>query len=131
MNKKMVTTAALLIALSIVLGAFGAHGLKKIATLERVASFETGVRYQFYSAISILILGLNNEKFKFNLKPIYTLLLVGMSCFSISIYLLSLQDFLFLNYHFHRILQKIDLLLCRLKTFQNLGQMKNCTKSMV
>ncbi|MCO5260839.1 MAG: DUF423 domain-containing protein [Crocinitomicaceae bacterium] len=94
MNKKMVTTAALLIALSIVLGAFGAHGLKKIATLERVASFETGVRYQFYSAISILILGLNNEKFKFNLKPIYTLLLVGMSCFSISIYLLSLQDFL-------------------------------------
>lgn len=94
MNKKIVITAATIIAFAIMLGAFGAHGLKKITTPERVSSFETGVKYQFYTGISLLILGLNYLKFSFDLKIVTRLLLIGMVLFSFSIYLLSLQDYL-------------------------------------
>jgi uncharacterized membrane protein YgdD (TMEM256/DUF423 family) len=94
MNKKIVITAAALIALAIVLGAFGAHGLKSIVSPEKVASFETGVKYQFYSAFGLLILGLNTHKFHFSLKPVNILLLVGTFFFSFSIYCLALQEYL-------------------------------------
>ncbi|HLU86169.1 MAG TPA: DUF423 domain-containing protein [Taishania sp.] len=94
MNKKFVITAAILITLAIMLGAFGAHGLKKIVTPEQVASFEAGVRYQFYAAFGLLILALNEDKFQTSIKVVYNLLLVGMFLFSFSIYLLSLQDYL-------------------------------------
>ncbi len=94
MNKKVVITSAVLIATAIALGAFGAHGLKNIVSPEKVLSFETGVKYQFYSAFSLLILGLNSDKFHFSLKPVNTLLIIGTILFSFSIYLLSIQDYL-------------------------------------
>jgi uncharacterized membrane protein YgdD (TMEM256/DUF423 family) len=100
MNKKTIITAAILLAIAIILGAFGAHGLKKIASIEKVASFETGVRYQFYTAFSLFILGLNSSKFEFKLKLITNLLLIGTILFSGSIYLLSLQEFLGTNLSF-------------------------------
>lgn len=93
MNKKTVITGAILLALAIILGAFGAHGLKSIVSPEKVESFETGVRYQFYSAFSLLILGLNASKFNFSLKPVIILLLTGTAFFSFSIYFLSLQEY--------------------------------------
>ena len=43
--------------LAIILGAFGAHALKKILNEEQLKSFETGVKYQMYHAIVLLILG--------------------------------------------------------------------------
>lgn len=94
MNKKIVITAAALLALAIVLGAFGAHGLKAIVSPEKVESFETGVKYQFYSAFGLLILGLNAAKFHFSLKAVNSLLLIGTFLFSFSIYFLSLQEYL-------------------------------------
>lgn len=94
MNKKIVLTAAILLAIAIILGAFGAHRLKDIASPDRVASFETGVRYQFYTAISLLILGLNADKIKFSLTLVFMYLLSGMILFSVSIYFLSLQEYL-------------------------------------
>lgn len=93
MNRNIVVTGAILLALAIILGAFGAHGLKSIVSYEKVESFETGVRYQFYSAFSFLILGLNTDKIKFSLKPVVILLLLGTFFFSFSIYLLSLQEY--------------------------------------
>uniref|UniRef100_UPI00262EECF9 DUF423 domain-containing protein n=1 Tax=uncultured Chryseobacterium sp. TaxID=259322 RepID=UPI00262EECF9 len=41
--------------LSVILGAFGAHAFKKILSVERLESFETGVRYQMYAAFFLLI----------------------------------------------------------------------------
>ncbi|MBC9810881.1 DUF423 domain-containing protein [Crocinitomicaceae bacterium CZZ-1] len=93
MNKKIVITAAALLALAIILGAFGAHGLKAIVSPEKVESFETGVKYQFYSAFGLLILGLNTAKFHFSLKAVHSLLLIGTFLFSFSIYFLSLQEY--------------------------------------
>ena len=43
--------------LSVILGAFGAHALKKILSVERLESFETGVTYQMYAAFFLLIAG--------------------------------------------------------------------------
>jgi len=94
MNKRIVLTAFLLLLTAIVLGAFGAHGLKSIVTAEKIQSFEVGVRYQFYMAFILLILGLNTERIPFSLIWTYRLLLAGVFVFSGSIYLLALSDIL-------------------------------------
>ena len=45
--------------LAVVFGAFGAHALKKKLTPELLHSFETGVKYQMYHALVLLVLGFN------------------------------------------------------------------------
>lgn len=90
MNRKMVITALALIASAIVFGAFGAHALKEIVPTDKVASFETGVRYQLFQGLGILILGLHSRSFQFSLKWVFGVLLAGTVLFSASIYLLVL-----------------------------------------
>lgn len=92
MNRNNVFTGGVLILISIVLGAFGAHALKEILTPEQLASFEVGVRYQMFHGLAILVLGFNAEKLSFSLKGIVTMMLIGVIFFSGSIYLLSLKD---------------------------------------
>ena len=94
MNKKIVLTAAVLLMLAIILGAFGAHGLKDKVSPERIATFEVGVRYQFYIGLAMLILGFNEEKLGFSLKPTFLLWLIGVLFFSVSIYFLAIQEIL-------------------------------------
>jgi len=94
MNKRIVLTAAVLLMLAIILGAFGAHGLKDKVSPERIATFEVGVRYQFYIGLAMLILGFNEEKLGFSLKPTFLLLLIGVLFFSVSIYFLAIQEIL-------------------------------------
>ncbi len=79
-------------ALGVLFGAFGAHALKKKATLQQLASFETAVRYQFYHAIMLVMLGYN---FSFQVAiESYIILsfLLGTFLFSFSIYGLVLSD---------------------------------------
>jgi uncharacterized membrane protein YgdD (TMEM256/DUF423 family) len=72
--------------LAIILGAFGAHALKKIFTEDQQQSFETGVKYQMYHAITLVVLG-NLFSFSSNLeKGIVYGLLFGTLLFSFSIY---------------------------------------------
>lgn len=49
---------ALLVALGVALGAFGAHGLTELVTPARLDTFQTGVHYQIYSGLGLLLLGL-------------------------------------------------------------------------
>lgn len=100
MNKRITIIAVIFIILAIVLGAFGAHALKAVLTTEQLTSYETGVKYQMYSALGLLILGLNEEKLKFSLKATSALLIVGTIFFSFSIYILSLQDTLGVSLRF-------------------------------
>ncbi|MGB0915719.1 MAG: DUF423 domain-containing protein [Crocinitomicaceae bacterium] len=93
MSKKTVLTGAIFIALAIILGAFGAHGLKDVLTEAQSKSFETGVRYQTYHGLALLILGFNASKFK-GINTILYLVLAGVIVFSGSIYLLATQDVL-------------------------------------
>lgn len=100
MNKKIVVTGVVLIVVAIILGAFGAHGLRELVSVEKLATFEVGVRYEMYAGIILLIFGLNADKFSFSLKWISNLILVGIILFSGSIYLLSLQELTSMNLKF-------------------------------
>jgi uncharacterized membrane protein YgdD (TMEM256/DUF423 family) len=89
MDKKIFSTAALLGMIAIILGAFGAHKLKEVLTLEQLATFETGVKYQMYHALFLLFVGLNASLSQKAKRIIYFLTLFGVICFSGSIYLLA------------------------------------------
>ncbi|CAA7196377.1 DUF423 domain-containing protein [Chryseobacterium potabilaquae] len=86
--------------LSIILGAFGAHALKKILSLEKLESFETGVRYQMYAAFFLLIIGYILKFDTTSEKWTSILMIIGTFMFSVSIYFLSLQDYLGANLKF-------------------------------
>lgn len=89
MEKKIIITAALFGIVAIILGAFGAHVLKKVLQVEQLTSFETGVRYQMYHALFLLFLG-NFSWLTLKEKAIvFYLVLTGVLLFSGSIYLLS------------------------------------------
>ncbi len=92
MNKKIVLSGVILIVIAIILGAFGAHGLKEVVSAEKIVSFEVGVRYEIYIGIILLILGFNADKLQFSLKWVVNLVLLGAVLFCGSIYLLSLQE---------------------------------------
>ena len=89
MNKKITATAAFLGMVAIILGAFGAHALKKVLTPEQLISFETGVRYQMYQAFFLFFLATQNDILEKTKKTIYNLIIIGVLFFSGSIYLLS------------------------------------------
>lgn len=94
MNKQIAIISVLLIVLGIVLGAFGAHGLKEVVTPEKVASYEVGVRYQIYHGLALLVLSLNASKIEGSLKVFLIFILAGVLLFSGSIYFLALNDVL-------------------------------------
>ncbi len=54
----MFRLGALLGFLAVALGAFAAHGLKNVLSEQALENFQTGVRYQMYHALAILVLGL-------------------------------------------------------------------------
>ena len=89
MDKKILLAAAFLGITAIILGAFGAHALKKVLSVEQLQSFEVGVRYQMYHALFLLFIGVFaflNEKERL---LIFWLTIFGVLFFSGSIYLLA------------------------------------------
>jgi uncharacterized membrane protein YgdD (TMEM256/DUF423 family) len=89
MDKKIISTGAIFGMVAILLGAFGAHALKKVLSLEQLSTFETGVRYQMYQAFFLLFIGLMTDLSQKAKKTIYNLVLFGVILFSGSIYLLA------------------------------------------
>ncbi len=86
MNKTIMITGTVLGIIAIVLGAFGAHGLKAVLPVEAIQTFETGVRYQMYHALFLLFVGTTSlvvPKYK---TIIFYLVLLGVLLFSGSIY---------------------------------------------
>lgn len=92
MNRKILITASILGLLSIVLGAFGAHGLKQVVSTESVATFETGVKYQMYHALLLLFVGMTTTLSIQKKRSIFILVLLGIIFFSGSIYGLSTNE---------------------------------------
>ena len=89
---KFIKFAIFFAVTSVALGALGAHALKEVLTESQIHSFETGVRYQLFHALALLVLALNAEKFNQHLKKSLTLMTAGICLFSFSIYLLSIQE---------------------------------------
>jgi len=83
---------AILFCLSaVILGAFGAHALKEVLSESQLSSFQTGVRYQFFHGLTILILSFNMNYFTKRLSSIIKIMSAGIILFSFSIYLLNIQ----------------------------------------
>lgn len=89
MNKTIFLTGILFGVLAVILGAFGAHGLEKLIDADAVQTFETGVRYQMYHGLFLLILGSIRQLPEKSKKPIFYLIVIGILLFSFSIYLLA------------------------------------------
>ncbi|HMB62708.1 MAG TPA: DUF423 domain-containing protein, partial [Eudoraea sp.] len=85
-------TGALYGLLAVLFGAFGAHALKKSLTAGQISSFETGVKYQMYHAILLLILGFNFGFTTALESYIAWCIILGTLFFSFSIYALCISE---------------------------------------
>jgi uncharacterized membrane protein YgdD (TMEM256/DUF423 family) len=100
MKQFVLSIASIYGALAVIFGAFGAHLLKNKISVEKLISFETGVRYQMFHALLLLIIGL---QFQFNSglqKTFAWFIILGIFLFSFSIYGLSLQELVKMNIKF-------------------------------
>ena len=92
MDRKILLVAAFLGITAIVLGAFGAHGLKKVLSLEQLTTFEVGVRYQMYHALFLLFIGTFMFLGEKERTIIFYLTIIGVFLFSGSIYFLATSN---------------------------------------
>ncbi len=89
MYRQAVVAGSLFAMLSVILGAFGAHALKAILTVDLLSSFETGVKYQMYHGLALLAIGIAYAyKPQKLLRIVSILFILGIILFSGSIYLL-------------------------------------------
>ncbi len=100
MEKKIILTALFFGFISIVLGAFGAHALKKVLSPDQLSSFEVGVRYMMYHALFLLFIGTTQWLLPEQKSIIYYLTLFGTLFFSVSIFLLSTSNATGINFKF-------------------------------
>ena len=98
MNKRILILAAILGLTSVIIGAFGAHGLKQVLNVDQLQTFEVGVRYQMYHALFLLFIGLTDKITVKAKSAIFYLILVGVIFFSGSIYGLATNDLTGFNF---------------------------------
>jgi uncharacterized membrane protein YgdD (TMEM256/DUF423 family) len=90
MHKGFLKTASFFGALSVAMGAFGAHALKQRVSDYAVSIFETGVRYQFYHVFALLACAFVYKEFRTSLiKWSGILFIAGIILFSGSLYVLT------------------------------------------
>ncbi|PQB05824.1 DUF423 domain-containing protein [Aureitalea marina] len=92
LSTKISTTGAILMALSIALGAFGAHGLERMVNPQALDTFEVGVRYQVYHSLAIVVIGLSGRLSDSVKKRTFILWMLGVVLFSGSLYLLATSE---------------------------------------
>jgi uncharacterized membrane protein YgdD (TMEM256/DUF423 family) len=95
MAKIILSIASFLGALAVVLGAFGAHGLKSRLDEYSIGIFQTGVSYHFIHAGVLLFIGLMATKYPGTLLQWAAIsMLAGILFFSGSLYLLATRSLL-------------------------------------
>ena len=94
MNRRIILTASFFGAVAVILGAFGAHGLKNILSADAMAIWTKGIEYQFYHTFALLFLS-TFARFRTKLVDIsYFCFTIGIILFSGSLYLLATRDVL-------------------------------------
>jgi uncharacterized membrane protein YgdD (TMEM256/DUF423 family) len=89
MHKIFLIIGTILAGIAVALGAFGAHGLKKLVGPETISTYQTGVQYQMYHALALLLLGVLYERSQSSLIHFAGFFFVaGVVLFSGSLYLL-------------------------------------------
>ena len=98
MNKKLLIAGSLLGLISIILGAFAAHGLEKVVTPDAIETFQVGVRYLIYHVL-VLLFACYSLYIRVNIKKLMLLLvIIGVLLFSGSIYGLATNDLTGFNF---------------------------------
>ena len=92
MKNKYLVITSIIGAITIVLGAFGAHALKEKLGVDALKSFETGVRYQMYHVIVLLFVNTYNNFTSKSKNIISLLFIIGIVLFSGSIYAITVFD---------------------------------------
>lgn len=89
-TKTLLVIASIMMAISVLLGAFGAHILKTFISEELLGVYETGVKYQFYNTLGLFAVAfiLHNKQESKLLFISGILIFFGTLLFSISLYLL-------------------------------------------
>lgn len=91
MHKIFLSIGALLGGVAVALGAFGAHGLKKIVPSDTVSTFQTGVQYQMYHALALVAVAIIFERFPNKLMSWAGFsFCAGILLFSGSLYMLTI-----------------------------------------
>lgn len=78
--------------LAVIFGAFGAHGLKNKLSVEQLKSFETGVKYQMYHALMLILTGIIFPFVGYSHNLMAWFFILGVLFFSFSIYGLVLSS---------------------------------------
>jgi len=91
MKPTFVLIGGIFMLLGILAGAFAAHILENHLSIQQLTSLQTGVQYQIYHGLALIIIGFNIDKIK-KAKIIYWGWIVGTLLFSGSIYFLALDD---------------------------------------
>ena len=85
----IIKTGIIFSALSIVIGAFGAHALENIIA-DKIDIFKTAVQYQIFHALALILVGIISKSFLINLDVIAYIFICGIILFSGSLYLISI-----------------------------------------
>ncbi len=93
MNKFHLTIGGILLLLAVITGAFGAHLIENQLGPRAAEIFDTGVKYQFYHGLGIILVELISKDLKSRLFSfaIYSFF-IGILCFSGSLYVLAFKD---------------------------------------
>jgi len=98
MNRRIILTASFFGAVAVILGAFGAHGLKSVISTDALSIWAKGVEYQFYHTFALLFLS-TFARFRTKLVDIaYFCFTIGILLFSGSLYLLATREVLQLGF---------------------------------
>jgi uncharacterized membrane protein YgdD (TMEM256/DUF423 family) len=93
--KIFLSFGSLLATLGVILGAFGAHVLKTRLSPENLQVFETGVRYQMYHSLALILLFIIGQKINSSyINYSGWFFVVGIFLFSGSIFLLATRELL-------------------------------------
>lgn len=91
--KKFFLFGSILMALAVILGAFGAHGLEEILIEnQRLDTYETAVKYHFYHALGLILIGTIAGYIKDNMNLVFYFMIFGVLIFSGSLYTLSITN---------------------------------------
>ncbi len=87
-----ISIASFFLALAVSLGAFGAHILEGVLSLERMKTWETAVLYHTWNSIGVILIESISKLYEIKLQRVSTMLLLGIFIFSGSLYTLCITD---------------------------------------
>ena len=83
-------------ALSVIIGAFGAHSLENIIA-DKIDIFKTGVQYQIFHGLALILTGILSKVLEIDLNISGYLFIIGIILFSGTLYLISIYKYSFLG----------------------------------